>query len=476
MLSILIAFVVLLFSCWQCLGASWYVKQGASGNGTSWADAGALTAATAGSGWGAGIASGDTVYLDTTNEFTALCVVIVSGVTFKTENPWSYATVSQGVNASRLPTIKIRGASNTLENIVVYSPITDRNSTDSGSSHNDLGFGPGFENDTGNAPYGAGTILRRCIAYACEAGFNLWVGATNTTLQSCITWGSGWWSDTDNSAHGHNIYQQLASPQRTFEHVIAFGGYDHNFHFYTSGGASNYFQTVNGCIAFKAGAIGQAARNLLFERNLDSNTVVNSTFYEQSGTHQIVKLKNYYQSTFSSNRVFSYSGTPVFDWEGTPNWPNDVEGNIFSGVSFLNATESDYPDNTYYAGTSMPAYSLVRKDSVITGRGVVEIYNQTGADNVSVDISSLGLTVGTPYRMIQVQDWLTDKSTNTFISGNVSFAMTNRTSFSFTGQHAAYVNTFPYFGVFIIEPLSAVSPATNRIQSTMIRLGNLKGR
>lgn len=84
--------------------------------------------------------------------------------------------------------------------------------------------------------------------------------------------------------------------------------------------------------------------------------------------------------------------------------------------------------------------------------GIVAIWNWEGLDTVTVDLSSLGLTVGNTYRWRQGQD--TESDTDIFIYDDnpVIFDMQNHSIATPTAHNAPLVgSTFPAFGIFVIE-------------------------
>jgi len=73
-------------------------------------------------------------------------------------------------------------------------------------------------------------------------------------------------------------------------------------------------------------------------------------------------------------------------------------------------------------------------------------------NNVTVDLTSLGLQVGTTYRWRQAQDPLVDIGTWLCAGNNLTFAMTGHTVALPIGFTEELVPTqFPRFGCFIIE-------------------------
>lgn len=84
--------------------------------------------------------------------------------------------------------------------------------------------------------------------------------------------------------------------------------------------------------------------------------------------------------------------------------------------------------------------------------GIVVIWNWEGSNNVIVDLTTLGLQLGTTYRWRQAQDPLVDVDTWECAGNSYTFAMTGHTVAKPIGFDEELIATqFPTFGCFIIE-------------------------
>lgn len=140
--------------------------------------------------------------------------------------------------------------------------------------------------------------------------------------------------------------------------------------------------------------------------------------------HEVGDLPNYDLDDF-----VSWQG-----WQAAGNDPN-------STFDHLMPTENQtfvYPNEYYEAGD--------------TRIGIVVIWNWLGNETVEVDLTDLGLEVGSTYRWRQAQDPLVDVGTWECAGNSYTFAMTGHTVAKPIGFDEELIPTqFPTFGCFIIE-------------------------
>ena len=111
-----------------------------------------------------------------------------------------------------------------------------------------------------------------------------------------------------------------------------------------------------------------------------------------------------------------------------------------------------------------------------TGRAHVVVLNWANQDNVSVDLSGIGLQLNQRYEIHAVQDYYGAVTTNTYTGQRAQVAMTNWTvaqprsltlALSDTNWTAAHPSatplpsTFPRFGAFVVTPIIVWRPPRN---------------
>ena len=162
-------------------------------------------------------------------------------------------------------------------------------------------------------------------------------------------------------------------------------------------------------------------------------------------------------SDFNIGYIGGTSNTAVNDnYFGTTVWLGAHSDLILNGNTFCaGAIEIDpvvYSKNTYQ--TTPPTTGtkiIIRPNRYEPGRANIIIYNWGQAPTVTVDIATIGLTIGDQFELHNVQDFYTDIYTGTCRTGVITIPMTGHTVAVPTG-HAAPPSTFPKFGAFVILP------------------------
>jgi hypothetical protein len=133
-----------------------------------------------------------------------------------------------------------------------------------------------------------------------------------------------------------------------------------------------------------------------------------------------------------------------FSWGSFAEWQaagRDTEGSIFAESAPTSNEILIYP-NEYPDADDMRM-------------GMVVIWNWEELETVDVDLTELGLEIGTTYRWRQAQDPLVDVDTWEDDGSPYTFAMTGHTVAKPIGFDEELIATqFPIFGCFIIEKVS----------------------
>lgn len=314
----------------------------------------------------------------------------------------------------------------------------------------------------------------------------------NGVVYGNIFFNNGW---ADNVlGGGQNLYWQGSG--KTIKHNIFGGAFKKSFAGYGTA-ASIEDCTVEENVIFSKtsaliGSAGNACNNITIRENHIVNDVLQVGYnYENNGT-AVVNSNRVYAPTYAvamqwwnnltmngnvlvagalsanaafqwvednesgvtwnlSNNKYHYLGAAplqafkveygTFGWGSFAQWQaagRDTEGSTFAEAAPTSNETFVYP-NEYPDADDMRI-------------GIVVIWNWAGDEMVEVDLTDLGLEIGTTYRWRQAQDPLVDIDTWECAGNSYTFAMTGHTVAKPIGFDEELIPTqFPTFGCFIIE-------------------------
>lgn len=316
----------------------------------------------------------------------------------------------------------------------------------------------------------------------------------NGVVYGNIFFNNGW---ADNVLGGaQNLYWQGSG--KTIKHNIFGGAFKKSFAgFGTSASITN--ATVEENVIFERnsaliGGVYAIADNIKFNENHvigEGNTTQMGYNYKYNGSLEYKRNRTYggayfafqyWNSIEASDNVF-VQGEDVashgFEWVDdrdpssyswafsnnkyhylgpTPSAAFKVEYGDFGWGSWAewNAAGYDTVGSTYDEAKPTAnetfVYANEYPDADDKRMGIVVIWNWAGDNTVAVDLTALGLQVGTTYRWRQAQDPLVDVDTWVCADNSYTFAMTGHTVAKPIGFDEELVPTqFPTFGCFIIE-------------------------
>lgn len=147
---------------------------------------------------------------------------------------------------------------------------------------------------------------------------------------------------------------------------------------------------------------------------------------------------NYYYLGQQPNVAFKVEGEGWYSWAQWNALGRDAVGSTFAIIAPTANEIFVYPNE--YPDTDDPRV------------GIVVIWNWAGDNTVAIDLTDLGLEIGTTYRWRQAQDPLVDIGTWVCDGNSHAFAMTGHTVAKPIGFDEELIPTqFPTFGCFIIE-------------------------
>lgn len=115
-------------------------------------------------------------------------------------------------------------------------------------------------------------------------------------------------------------------------------------------------------------------------------------------------------------------------------------------------TKGGFDADSTYQNTLPPNSVHVRANKYEPGRGHVVIYNWSKVNNMSVDLSSIGLSAGDEFEIMDVQNLFGDAVySGTYNGGKVTLSLANRNVTVPVGMVDAPAHTLPEFGVFLVR-------------------------
>jgi hypothetical protein len=350
---------------------------------------------------------------------------------------------------------------------------------------------PGFE--IGDLDiHGAGVELYNCILHnQVGNGVGWWGDASGAKLYGCLMFDNGWLAS--DRGHGHNTYtQNLAeSAVKTMRHCIlaqSFGMGSSNLALYGSGaaGLQHYRLSENIFIGGRQLIGGDApvddvevddchiwGRVLLgYHDDGHENTILRRCRIAAN----VEPLMPHYMRRYSLlDSIVTVTGSGKLIYSQEP--ASGVVGYTASGNAYHNLLNYANPyqvetvgsytltqwqsryncdlDSTYQ--TTPPADSShVYPNEVDSDKGIVVVWNWSGAASVVVDISSiLGLPLDENYRLRSAVNYFGDIATGTVsLDGTITIdmrAISHVVSIPSNWETALMENPFPRFGTFIVE-------------------------
>lgn len=156
--------------------------------------------------------------------------------------------------------------------------------------------------------------------------------------------------------------------------------------------------------------------------------------------------------TMNNNTYFNRSGkaTCFGDDQQDPGWKTLAQWQSTYGFDANSTITLDGSSPADSAHVYPNEYAAISKR-----KGLVVIWNWTGAETVNVDLSDIAIDAGAEFSVINTQDPLTDIATVTMpVDKVVTFAMTGHTIAAVTGW-ADPASTFPTMGAFVLEYVPA---------------------
>jgi len=318
-------------------------------------------------------------------------------------------------------------------------------------------------------------------------GVPAYEAANGLTLYGAIGLNNGWADDTLGGAQ--NLY--IHSLNKTVKHCVFGGAFKKSVAVYTTNGTIQDI-TLEENVVFSKGTLlmgGNDSNGQVISGSLLGNHILGNGIqlgYDKKPEIAVICNNNrvygddpitasYFQYlTLNGNRLVGHqsSGSGCFELNYTTE-PIEylINNNEYHYLGYKSGNGLVFNPGTNFAGwqalgydadgsysTEPPAvneifvYPNEYPDASDMRMGIVVIWNWAGDETVAVDLTDLGLQIGTTYRWRQAQDPLVDIDTWICDGNSHTFAMTGHTVALPIGFDEELVPTqFPTFGCFIIE-------------------------
>jgi hypothetical protein len=366
--------------------------------------------------------------------------------------PGERVVLDSGVGRKRA-TITVMGRYTWFWGLEFTNSEAVRVAQQAGASLDDVNFGGGMSiGSSGAEEAGIGVRLINSVIHNARSGVGMWRYATDAEVYGCIIYNNGWQSA--DRGHGHGIYTQNENGTKRIVDNIIFHQFGYGIHAYGSDDASLNGFHVEGNILFNNGSLGRYRNepgaapqpNILIGGGTPASraVVTNNMTYSSFDFRENIELD--YADTANRDIVvtnnYAVGGSPVL---ALGNWDEaQVTGNTLYGASTLvnmplpetrNPAAYTWNNNTYYSAQGAPfrfreqelalagwqqttgldsdsrlaaprpddVAVFVRPNQYEAGRAHIAVYNWTGQEAVTLDLSAL-LAPGARYEIHNVQD------------------------------------------------------------------------
>ena len=355
----------------------------------------------------------------------------------------------------------------------VMSSSLDRTSSQTGSHPSDMNRSGGIGVYAGNA-----TLINN-VVHDGRDGITADADAPNTVLYGNISYNNGW--DAPDRGHGHGVYTQNETGTKDIEENIVFNNFGrYSFHTYTEGSYLYNYTFVGNVVLNDEFLVGglTAANNISLTNNYVYNAILKLGYDSQGNTGLTLdnnwlwnlgddSLEVYWWNgvKVANNHIFNSSGKVVSlrypSSKGSYSWNNNQYASSASSPFSLNDSSkswSQWLSNTGYDGSSQFTSSypsgtqvFVRPNAYDAKRGNIIVFNWNHSNNVSVNISSLGLRNGDKYTLHNVQNYYAETISGTYNGNPISIPMTGwSVAVPIGWNQPLRDSTFPNFGVFVL--------------------------
>lgn len=336
-----------------------------------------------------------------------------------------------------------------------------------------------------------------CIYHDAGGGVQAYESASGLVLYGCVGFNNGWADDTNGGAQ--NLY--IHSQDKTIKHNVFAGAFKRNIAVFTRNSTIENITLEENVVIERFTTLfgGDATEGKISSGSIINNHIVHGGLqcgYSANPNELITVQGNNIYANGQKGLTFSYfkniiasgnkvvaggdndggylgqliglnnpSTFPVVDWQ--------INGNEYH---YIGSVPAKFVNSEGYAAYSFAQWQALGHDADSSydellptvnelfvypneypdvddmRMGIVVIWNWAGDETVEVDLTDLGIEVGTTYRWRQAQDPLVDVDTWECAGNSYTFPMTGHTVAKPIGFDEELIPTqFPTFGCFIIE-------------------------
>jgi hypothetical protein len=323
--------------------------------------------------------------------------------------------------------------------------------------------------------HGPNTKVVNLVVHDLGSGLGLWSDAVDAEAYGNIIYYNGWVGQ--DRGHGHGIYTQNKTGLRLITDNVVFNQYAIGIHAYGSDEAFLDHIRLEGNIVFNNGFTAGDFNILLGGHRIATRPeLIANVTYDHPGTGNNVGYAAGCQDLLMKDNYFVAStGGYAID---LVNCSGELKNNTIMGASrgiegqtIVTVPElmARYPDNMFVAQPTKGAQVFVRPNRFEPGRAHVVVFNWEHSDQVSVDLSSVGLPVGSGFELSDVRNLAAGPIVSGAYAGRpVKIPMKNLPVAPVIGWKTLPPPTAPEFGVFLLttsqsEP-SAISTAFAKLR------------
>lgn len=336
-----------------------------------------------------------------------------------------------------------------------------------------------------------------CMYHDGGGGVQSYESGNGLLLYGNIGFNNGWADDTNGGAQ--NLY--IHSANKTIKHNIFAGAFKRNVAVFTRNSTIDNINLTENVMIERLATLfgGDATEGKIASGSIINNHIVHGSLqcgYTANPNENITVQDNRVYAPGKTGLIFAYfkniiasgnkiisggdnnggylgqllgltnpSTFPAINWNINNNEyyyigsspANLVNSEGFALYSFNEWQALGYDADSFYDETlptvnELFVYPNEYPDADDMRMGIVVIWNWAGDNTVEVDLTDLGLEIGTTYRWRQAQDPLVDVDTWLCAGNSYTFAMTGHTVAKPIGFDEELIPTqFPTFGCFVIE-------------------------
>jgi hypothetical protein len=267
----------------------------------------------------------------------------------------------------------------------------------------------------GNSTSTPGIKFINLVIHDTRQGVSMWQYASDCELYGIISFNNGW-ASTDRG-HGHGIYmQQLTS--MSVDACVSFANFSHGLQAYGSENAP-----LNGITYQNNTLFANVDREFVLGGGqvADNPRILNNLLYSTGPASQVGYYTGVDNLRFENNYIISYNGSTVLRFRSvSPSQVGSFNNNTIYG-DIEGMSVSGLGQNSLLNSKPSANKVVVLPNKYESGRGLVTIYNWSGASSVGVSLSSV-LQPNDQFEVRDIQNILgAPVLTGTYSGGTVNF-------------------------------------------------------